>query len=103
MIWKKRIRPGENVGIKLTKAERTLLLTGMVYIPEEVEQAIRDSPASKPVRISLIDLESLAGHVAGEANHAKDKTIETVLHGIFIKVEELLDTYRDKDETGQRP
>ena len=50
MIWKKRIPPGEQVGIKLTKAERALLLTGMVYMPEEAERAVRDTPASKPVR-----------------------------------------------------
>jgi hypothetical protein len=51
MIWKKRIAPGEKVGIKLTKAERALLLTGMVYIPEEVEQSIRDTPASGRVKM----------------------------------------------------
>jgi hypothetical protein len=38
--------------------------------------------------ISLSDLESLAGYVAGEANHARDQKIETVRDGIFIKVEE---------------
>jgi hypothetical protein len=102
MLWKKRIPTGEKVGIKLNKAERALLLTGMVYIPEEVEQSIRDTPASARVRISLSGVESLAGHVAGEANHARDKEIERGLDGIFIKVEELLDAYTGRDETGHR-
>lgn len=90
MSSNEQIRSSEKIGLKLTKAERELLLTGMLYMPEHVEQAIRETAASQRVMISLADLESLVGHVAGEANHTKDKRIEDVLDGIFIKIEALL-------------
>lgn len=42
------------------------------------------------MKISLSDLDDLAGHVAGEANHAKSQRTEEVLSGLFEKIEELL-------------
>src|SRR4051812_16765548 len=41
MTWKKRIRRGEKVGLELTKTERKLLLTGLVFLHERVEEAIK--------------------------------------------------------------
>ena len=35
----------------------------------------------------------MAGHVAGEANHAKSKRTEEILGGLFEKIKELLDLY----------
>jgi hypothetical protein len=46
-----------------------------------------------PVKISLGDLDDMAGHVAGEANHAKSERTEEILGGLFDKIEELLALY----------
>jgi hypothetical protein len=96
MTWKKLIKRGERVGLELTRAERKLLLTGLVFIHRHVEEAIRSTPLGEPVMITLGDLEDMAGHVAGEANHAKTERIEEVLSDVYEKIEELLDLYAEE-------
>ncbi len=98
MHWRKRIKKGEKVGLELTKTERKLLLTGLVFLYEHVEEAIKSTPAGDEVMLTLSDLEFLVGHVAGEANHAKTERMEEILSGIFVKIEELLDLYNEEDE-----
>ncbi len=41
MTWTKRIKRSEKVGLELTKTERKLLLTGLVFLYEDVEEAIK--------------------------------------------------------------
>ncbi len=94
-MWKKIIKRGEKVGLDLSKAERKLLLTGIVFLHEEVEEALRSTSAGEPIMITLGDLEDMAGHVAGEANHAKSERKEEILGDIFEKIEELLDLYAE--------
>ena len=96
MTWKKRIKRGERVGLELSSAERKLLLTGLVFLHEDVEAAIRSTPPGEEVMLTLSDLEDLVGHVAGEANHAKTEQIERILSDIFEKIEELLDYYAEE-------
>jgi hypothetical protein len=97
MAWKKRIKRGEKVGLELCRAERKLLLTGLVFLHEHVEAAIRSTPPGGEVMLTLSDLEDLVGHVAGEANHAKSERTEDILSDIFEKIEELLDLYVEDD------
>ena len=98
MIWKRRIRRGEKVGLELSPAERKLLLTGLVFLHKDVEEAIKSTPPGGEVMLTLSDLEDLVGHVAGEANHAKSERVEAILSEIFDKIEELLDLYAEEDE-----
>lgn len=89
---------GEKVGLELSPAERKLLLTGLVFLYEDVEAVIRSTPPGGEAMLTLSDLEDLAGHVAGEANHAKSERTEKILSDIFDKIEELLDTYAEEDQ-----
>jgi hypothetical protein len=93
MIGKRRIKRGEKVGLELSPAERKLLLTGLVFLHKDVEAAIRSTPPGGEVMLTLGDLDDLAGHVAGEANHAKSERTESILSDIFDKIEGLLDLY----------
>ena len=95
-MWKKLIKRGEKVGLDLSKSERKLILTGLVFLHQEVEEALKSTPAGEPIMISLGDLEDMAGHVAGEANHAKSERKEEILSGIYEKIEELLDHYAEE-------
>jgi hypothetical protein len=97
MTWKKRTQKGEMIGLKLTKTERYLLVEKLVLIPAEVKGAIESTPPTKPVMISLDDLDDLAGHLVAEANHTKDKKVKKTLDRISQKIDELLD--RNGDET----
>jgi hypothetical protein len=101
-MWKKLVKRGEKVGLELSKTERKLLLTGLVLLYDEVEEAIRSTPPDEPIAISLSHLEDLAGHVAGEANHAKSARTEEILSGIYEKIEELLDLYAEEPGPANR-
>ncbi len=95
-MWKQRIKHSERVGLELSPAERKLLLTGVVFLHDDVEAAIRAMPPGGEVMLTLSDLEDLVGHVAGEANHAKTERIERILSDIFEKIENLLDHYEEE-------
>jgi hypothetical protein len=95
-MWKKIIKRGEKVGLDLSKSERKLLLTGLVFLHQEVEEALKSTPAGEPIMISLGDLEDMSGHVAGEANHAKSERKEEILSSIYEKIEELLDHFAEE-------
>jgi hypothetical protein len=92
-MWKKITNQDEKVALELSKAEHKLLLTGLVYLHKRVEEETRSTPPGVPVKISLGDLDDMAGHVAGEANHAKTKRTGEILAGLFEKIEELLALY----------
>jgi hypothetical protein len=92
-MWKKIINQDEKVELELSKAEHKLLLTGLVYLHKRVEEEIRSTPPGVPVKIRIGDLDDMAGHVAGEANHAKSERTEEILGGLFEKIEELLALY----------
>ena len=92
-MWNKIINQGEKVGPDLCKAERTLLLTGLVYLQKRVEEEIRSTLPGVPVKIRLGDLDDMAGHVAGKPNYAKTERTEEILRGLFEKIEQLLALY----------
>ncbi len=93
MTWKRGVKRGEKVGLELSPEERKLLLTGLVFLHKRVEMAIRSTPPGREAMLTLGDLDDLAGHVAGEANHAKDRRTGAILGEIFDKIEGLLDLY----------
>ena len=91
MPIQKRIKPGETVGLKLTDAQRKLILDGLPCLPDDFGEAIRDTPTNQPVEFTLDGWEELAGHVAAESNHAEDTKVQKRLDTIFGKIEKLLD------------
>ena len=96
MTLNKRIHPDEKVPLKLTAAERKLLLEN-VLLDDEYSQTIRDTSAGKPVMMTLDDLEDFGGYVAAEANHCDDKKKERKLDAIFQKVQDLFNNYTDEE------
>ncbi len=89
-MWNNFNNPGKIVELELSRSERELLLTGLVFLHKQIEDAIRSTPPGVPVKISVIDLDDLAGHVAGEANHAKTAKTEEILGGLYEKLDLLL-------------
>ncbi len=49
------------------------------------------------VHFSLDELDELAGYVAAEANHAKDKKLQKEWDRLFARIEDLLESYTDED------
>jgi hypothetical protein len=97
MPTKKHIRPGEKLPIKLTAAERTLVLDGLTCLDQEIEQVVRDTPSGQPVMMSLDDLDDFGGYVAAEANHCEDKRKTKKLDAIFENIQDLLGKFTDEE------
>ena len=103
MVRKKIIGKGEKVGLKLTVAERKLMLESPIQIPDELAEPIRATAPGDPVMLTLDDLGDLHGHVAAEANHTKDKRVRQRLYAISEKILNLLDIYDDEPEVTGSP
>ncbi len=73
MPARKQVRPDEKLPLKLTAAERTLVLEGLTCLDQEIEQIVKDTPTGQPVMMTLDDLDDFGGYVAAEANHCEKK------------------------------
>ena len=85
------------VGIKLSSPQRKLLLEEPISIHKGLAEPIRSTAATAPVRLTLDDWEDLAGHVAAEANHTKDKALRKKLDAIFAKIQDVLEAHPDEE------
>ena len=70
---KKKTQSHDRIGLKLTQAERSLLLEGLTLLPSVYEEAVNGTPAKEPVMLKLDDLDELGGYIAAAANHTQDK------------------------------
>jgi len=46
----------------------------------------------------LDNLDELAGYVAAEANHAKNKKLEKELHRLYARIAAVLESYTDETD-----
>jgi hypothetical protein len=97
MPIRKHIRSGEKLPLKLTAAQKTLVLEGLTCLDSDIERIIRDTPSGQPVKMTLDDLDDFGGFVAAEANHCEDKSKAKKLDTIFEKIQDLLETYTDDE------
>ena len=94
---RKRIQPNERVPIDLSDRERTLILQE-TFAPEELTDRLRLVPSEGQMlvyRFTLDELDELAGYVAAEANHARDRKLEKELDRIYERIAEVLESYTD--------
>ena len=94
----KYIKPGTKVGLKLTAAERKLILEDLLCDDTYV-QVIRNTSDKQPVEFTLDDWEYFGGYIAAEANHTEDKKLEKKLDAIFGKIQRILDTHSEETPT----
>lgn len=93
--------PGdETVPLKLSARERELILKH-TFADDELTGPLRVAPTSREAPVyyfPLDDLEALAGYVAAEANHAKDKKLQKELHRLFARMEAVLESHPDEND-----
>ncbi len=102
----KHIRPGEKVPLKLTAAQRALIVDEVTCLDQSYERAIRDTPLAEPIMMTLDELDDFAGFVAAEANHCGQRTKCRQLDAVFEKIQNLLDRFVEVAEEpmpGQKP
>jgi Plasmid pRiA4b ORF-3-like protein len=96
---RKRIRPDEKVPLELSDHERELILNHS-FADEELTGPLRIVPrpgAPLVYRFTLDDWDELAGYVAAEANHAKDKKLQKEWDGLYARIAALLESYTDEE------
>jgi hypothetical protein len=97
---RKRIRPDEKIPLDLNDRERELILQH-TFADDQLTRRLRivsrtgESAAS---RFTLGELEELAGYVAAEANHAKNKKLKKQLARLFDGIRTVLESYTDEDD-----
>lgn len=95
-----RIKPNEAVPLELNERERELI-EHHTFADEELTNRLRvvPKPGERPVfRFTLDDLDELAGFIAAEANHAKDKKLQKELDQLCDRIQATLDGYTDEDD-----
>jgi hypothetical protein len=95
---RKRIRPDEKIPLELNDRERELILKH-TFAGDELTGRLRvPKPGASPIYgFNLDDLDDLAGYVAAEANHAKNKKLQKELQGLYNRVAAVLESYTDEE------
>jgi len=97
---RQRIQPDQEVPLDLSDRERELILEH-AFADEALIGRLRvpQTPDRRAVfHFSLDDLDDLAGCVAAEANHAKDKKLRKEWDRIYARISDVLDSHVDLDE-----
>ena len=95
-----RIEPNDAVSLELNGRERELI-EHHTFADEDLTNRLRvvPKPGERPVfRFTLDDLDELAGFIAAEANHAKDKKLQKELDQLCDRIQGTLDGYTDEDD-----
>jgi hypothetical protein len=94
-----RIKPDETVPLELNERERELIQN--TFADEDLTRRLRvvPKPGERPVfRFTLDDLDELAGFVASEANHAKNKKLHKEWLQLYERIEAVMEGYTDQDD-----
>jgi hypothetical protein len=97
---RKRIRPDEKVPVELNARERELILRHTFAEPELTDPLrVLPTPGEPPVyHLTLDELDELAGSVAAEGNHAKDKKLQKEWDRLFARLTDGLEAYTDEED-----
>jgi hypothetical protein len=101
---RKQITPDEKVPLELSDRERDLILKH-TFADDELTgrlRIVRRPGEPRVYRFTLDDLDELAGYVAAEANHAKDKKLEKQLHRLYARIAAVLEFYTDEPDGSTR-
>jgi len=92
-----RIKPNETVPLELNERERELIQSH-TFADESLTNRLRvvAKKGERPIfRFTLDDLDELAGFLAAEANHCRNKVLREQLHQLCDRVEATLSRYND--------
>jgi hypothetical protein len=97
---RKPVPPEQTVPLELSDRERELILK-QTFADDELTArlCIMPRPGEPPVfRFTLDDWDELAGYVAAEANHAKDKKLQKELLRLYARMAAVLESYTDEND-----
>ena len=94
------VPPDQKVPLELSDRERELILKH-TFSDDELTGRLRivPRPGEPPVyRFTLDEWDEVAGYVAAEANHAKDKKLQKEWDRLYARMAALLESYRDEKD-----
>jgi hypothetical protein len=102
MSLRKRIQPGEPIGLKLTLGEREMIQE-LPMVEPEIAQRVATAPKDQPnVPFTLDELDDLIGHIAAEANHTGDRQKQRRLDRLYEKIDRMLKSHTDQPEAEEK-
>jgi len=94
-----RIKPDQTVPLELNERERELIQNTFANDDLTVRLRVVPEPGERPVfRFTLDDLDDLAGFVASEANHARNKKLKKEWDHLCERIETVLEDFTDQDD-----
>ena len=99
MPARRHFKPGENICLELTTAERQLLLDDVLLLDDDnaLSQAIRDTPPDRPALLTLDEMEQLVEDLAAGSKRAEDQTTRAETDRLYDKVDALIDSFSDEE------
>ncbi len=97
---RKQVTPDQTVPLELSDRERELILKH-TFADDELTGRLRilPRPGEPPVyRFTLDDWDELAGYVAAEANHARDKKLQKEWDRLYARMAAVLESYTDEND-----
>ena len=97
---RRQVAPDQTVPLELSDRERELILKH-TFSDDELTGRLRivPRPGEPPVyRFTLDEWDEVAGYVAAEANHAKDKKLQKEWDRLYARMAALLESYRDEKD-----
>lgn len=100
---RKRIKPGQLVDVRLTPRERDLILE-RTFIEDEMAGRLRGATprgSNLVIRLTLDDIDDLAGHLAAEANHCREPRVRRVLDAVYDRLASIEHTFTDEQSPAE--
>jgi repressor LexA len=94
---RRRIEPGQRVDVRLTPQERNVILE-RTLVDDEMAGCLHAATrrgSTLVVRLTLDDVDDLAGHVAAEANHCSEPRVRRMLDAVYDRLANIEDTLTD--------
>lgn len=94
----KRVGVDEGVRLKLTVAERDLIVDRTFAGPELTDRLAAAVAVRSKITVfyTLSELEELQGHIAAEANHAKSRKIQRDLYKLYDRIRIIEESHADE-------
>jgi hypothetical protein len=87
--------PTERIGVRLSASERKFLLDSLGLSKDSGAEAVRQTPAGQPIRLTPDELDQLVDELAVQLSRTEDRAAMVRLERLCAKAEVLLDFYTD--------
>lgn len=94
----KKVGVDEKVPVKLSVADRSLIVGHTFADPELIDRLEAAIPARSKITVhyTLSELEHLQGFIAAEANHARSRKLQRQLYDLYDRIKVVEETYADE-------